>query len=115
MKAPTQAPSHSPSQSPDSPSTPATPSPNLDHALPLPSPASPASESVYTPADDIRPSPGSKLADDDESDSHGPANMHLPPPMKTIDRFKHFNGMLVFFMLLVSLPASLAYSNLITL
>ncbi|KAM0665207.1 hypothetical protein ACQRIT_006073 [Beauveria bassiana] len=108
MKAPTQAPSHSPSQSPHSPSTPATPSPNLDHALPLPSPASPASpasESVYTPADDIRPSPGSKLADDDESDSHGPANMHLPPPMKTIDRFKHFNGMLVFFMLYMALCA----------
>lgn len=39
-----------------------------------------------------------KLAD---NDSHGSSAMHTPPSMKTMDRLKHFNGMLVFFMMLV--------------
>ncbi|OAQ98488.1 hypothetical protein LLEC1_04179 [Akanthomyces lecanii] len=77
-------------------------SPTLAHTLP---PPTPLSDTECTPGDDARPRPVSKLADEDESDSHGSTNMHLPPPMKTRDRLKHFNGMLVFFMIYMALCA----------
>ncbi|XWW97552.1 hypothetical protein V2A60_005536 [Cordyceps javanica] len=79
-----------------------TTSPNLGHAL---HPHSPLSDSAYDPVDDVRHCPVSKLAEDDQNDGHGSANMHLPPPMKTRDRLKHFNGMLVFFMIYMALCA----------
>lgn len=43
--------------------------------------------------------PVSKLVEDDENGSHGSSTMKLPADMTTIDRLKHFNGMLVFFMM----------------
>lgn len=49
------------------------------------------------------PCPLPKLVDDFENDSHGSSVMHAPTPMTTKDRFKHFNGMLVFFMMYVGL------------
>ncbi|OAA72309.1 General substrate transporter [Cordyceps fumosorosea ARSEF 2679] len=83
--------------------TPPTTSPHLGHTLPPHSPA--ASDSAQTPVDEVRPCPVSKLTDDDENASHGSASMHLPPPLKIRDRLRHFNGMLVFFMLYMALCA----------
>lgn len=89
--------SHAPSGS-----TTPTASPQLGHTLPSHS-SIPGGAS--NPVADVRPSPVSKLADDDENDSHGSATMHIPPRMKTRDRLRHFNGMLIFFMIYMALCA----------
>jgi hypothetical protein len=65
-----------------------------------------SAESSMQTVEHLEPrSPRKLIDDDDELSSHeSPSTMPPPPRMKTRQRFRHFNGMLVFFMLSVRAP-----------